>query len=114
MFYGILSYFRRLEMFAVRFLPIYTTLCHSVLQVFRCGRQHECVYLTLERPEFKLANEAPYNGPHLSAIVDMLTDTIFIKAVRMQCVGTSSCHLRCSLNCHFLSSFRVAKSLEDS
>ena len=57
------------------------------------GRQHECFYPRLEHPEFKIASEGPYNGPHPSVTVDMCADTIFIQAVRMQCVGTPSSRL---------------------
>jgi len=90
--------FRRFAMFFVRFLRIYTTLCHSVFQMVRCGQQmigcqHECLYLRLEHLEFKIKSEASYNGPHPNVTVDTSADTIFIQAVRMQCVGTSSCRL---------------------
>jgi hypothetical protein len=59
-------------MHAVRFLRIYTTLCHSVLQVVRCGKQmvgrhHKGLYLRIVHPEFITA----------SVTVDVFADTIY-------------------------------------
>jgi hypothetical protein len=57
--------FRRFAMFAVRFLRIYTTLCHSVIRMVwyeqqMISRRHEGSYPRLQHPEFKTASEAPY------------------------------------------------------
>jgi hypothetical protein len=70
-------------MFGLPFLRIYTTFCHSVLQVVRygqqmIGRQHVCLYLGLEHPEFKIASEAPYITDHIRVSQSIYLQTRYL------------------------------------